>query len=468
MLLDDPGAGAVDDLEAALVGALHDVRADAVGADDDRRAVIDVVERVDGLDAEALEVVDDALVVDDLAEGMRRLAGGRGLLGLVDRLADAVAEPGPLARCGRPGPFPCRLDYRTRPLVGPLGRRRSIGVARRAGAGGSRAAMRRMIRSVASGVAARRSRPGGQLVGEAERGPDTDRDAAAGMRQLLAARPALERAGDADRHDRRTGAQGEDRHAVPRLLERAVAAARALGEHEQGVALVEDPLGQPVGLDVGGSSGRRRGRRRAGRCQPTIGQSNSSRLPSHCQRRPVRGMSVRAEDRDVEVGGVVGGDDHRSLARDRVERALDADAGQAGQDRRACPPAMPGIHGGDVLDDRRDRRRRLRRLLGVASCAARLGVADRPDDGRDGLLERVAVGRDDPGVVGDAQRGDGAGRVEVVAPAQGLQDRLGLRAVRDRGRAPRSGAGRAPRPRRRGRASGRRRAARPCRCRGRP
>ena len=82
MLLDDPGARAVDDLEAALLGALHDVRADAVGADDDRRAVVDVVERFDGLDAEILEVADHALVVDDLAEGMGRLAGGGASLAL--------------------------------------------------------------------------------------------------------------------------------------------------------------------------------------------------------------------------------------------------------------------------------------------------------------------------------------------------------------------------------------------------
>ena len=74
----------------------HDVGPDAVGADDDRGAVIDVVERLDRLDAEVLEVADDALVVDDLAEGMRRLAGGRRLLRLVDRLANAVAEPGAL------------------------------------------------------------------------------------------------------------------------------------------------------------------------------------------------------------------------------------------------------------------------------------------------------------------------------------------------------------------------------------
>src|SRR6185312_3009328 len=96
VLLDDPRAGAVDDLEATLLGPLHDVGADAVGADDDGCAVVDVVERLDGLDAEVQEVADDALVVDDLAEGMRRLAGGRRLLRLVDRLANAVAEAGAL------------------------------------------------------------------------------------------------------------------------------------------------------------------------------------------------------------------------------------------------------------------------------------------------------------------------------------------------------------------------------------
>ena len=72
LLLDDPGTRAVDDLEAALLGALHHVRADAVGADDDGGAVIDLVERIHGPDAEVLEVADDALVVDDLAQGVRR------------------------------------------------------------------------------------------------------------------------------------------------------------------------------------------------------------------------------------------------------------------------------------------------------------------------------------------------------------------------------------------------------------
>ena len=96
MLLDDPGAGAVDDLETARLGPLHHVRADAVGADDHRRTVVDVVECLDGLDAQLLEVADDPLVVDDLPEGMRGLSGGRRLLGLVDRLAHPVTEAGPL------------------------------------------------------------------------------------------------------------------------------------------------------------------------------------------------------------------------------------------------------------------------------------------------------------------------------------------------------------------------------------
>ena len=70
------------------------LRPDAVGANDHRRALADLVERVDGLDPLGLERGDDAFVVDDLAEGVRPLAGRRGFLGLVDGLAHAVAEPG--------------------------------------------------------------------------------------------------------------------------------------------------------------------------------------------------------------------------------------------------------------------------------------------------------------------------------------------------------------------------------------
>src|SRR5829696_3761935 len=94
VLLDHPGARAVDDLEPARVRTLHDIGSDAVGPDHDRGSVIDVVERLDRLDPEPLEIGDHALVVDDLAEGMGRLASGAGFLCLVDRLADAVAEAG--------------------------------------------------------------------------------------------------------------------------------------------------------------------------------------------------------------------------------------------------------------------------------------------------------------------------------------------------------------------------------------
>ncbi len=67
LFLDHPGAGAVDDLEAAGLGALEDLGLDAVRPDHDGRAVVDVVQRLDALDADLLEVADHALVVHDLA-----------------------------------------------------------------------------------------------------------------------------------------------------------------------------------------------------------------------------------------------------------------------------------------------------------------------------------------------------------------------------------------------------------------
>jgi hypothetical protein len=59
------------------------------------------------------------------------------------------------------------------------------------------------------------------------------------------------RAGDPDGHDRCTCAQGKQGDAVTGVLKGAIGASRALGEHEQDVALVEDPLGEPERLDVG-------------------------------------------------------------------------------------------------------------------------------------------------------------------------------------------------------------------------
>ena len=64
-----------------------------------------------------------------------------------------------------------------------------------------------------------------------------------------------------------------------------------------------------------------------------------------------------------------------------------------------------------------------RRRLGVGlGGAAGLGVADGVDDGVDRVLEAVAVGRDDPGVRRGAKRRDGAGRIELVAPPERLED----------------------------------------------
>ena len=158
------------------VGALHDVGADAVGADHDGGAVIDFVERVDGLDAERLEVADDALVVDDLAEGMRRLAGGRGLLGLVDRLAHPVAESGALRDPDffdhSHGPIIARGLRRAPPAYVAarrlVGRRRVRIAVRAALAGGRSPAMRRMMRS-SRGPWRPADRARRELVGEAER-----------------------------------------------------------------------------------------------------------------------------------------------------------------------------------------------------------------------------------------------------------------------------------------------------------
>ena len=57
--------------------------------------------------------------------------------------------------------------------------------------------------------------------------------------------------------------------------------------------------------------------------QPTMGQSNNSFLPSQWMRRPSFGISHAPRTTGVEVGGVVGGEDERSVARDLVDGALE-------------------------------------------------------------------------------------------------------------------------------------------------
>ena len=63
-----------------------------MGADHDRRSGVDLVEAVDRADALRLELLDDALVVDDLAQGVRLLALGGGHLRVVDGFSHAIAE----------------------------------------------------------------------------------------------------------------------------------------------------------------------------------------------------------------------------------------------------------------------------------------------------------------------------------------------------------------------------------------
>ena len=92
LLLDHPCARAIDDLEAAGLGTLHHLGSDAVCPDHDGGPMIDIVERLDGPDTQRFEVGDDPFVVDDLTERVRRLARCGRFLGLVDRLAHAIAE----------------------------------------------------------------------------------------------------------------------------------------------------------------------------------------------------------------------------------------------------------------------------------------------------------------------------------------------------------------------------------------
>ncbi len=74
LLLGHPAAGAVDDVEAPALRSVHDLRRHAVGADDDRCALLHVVELVDRDDALVAQLGVHALVVHDLAERVRGLA----------------------------------------------------------------------------------------------------------------------------------------------------------------------------------------------------------------------------------------------------------------------------------------------------------------------------------------------------------------------------------------------------------
>ena len=317
--------------------------------------------------------------------------------------------------------------------------------------------MRSMIMVVTRPLPVRRSVPSGSSSMRSERSPDADRDVAAGVRQLLALRPDAVRAGDPEGHDRGARPHGEDRHAVLRFLERAVGAARALGEHEQDVALVEDPLGQPERLDI----------RRA-----TIDRMDAAvgRGPAHD--RPVEqlllaqpvdppaelGHQPRAEHDGVQVRRVVGGEDERSLARDLVDGALDRDP--------ADSPAEDAAAGRQEGDERRDRaldgrRRGVGRGRGIGHAPAPLGsgsAALRASASRIALTTASTVSSKRlPSVemirASVAARSGATARVESSSSRRRRASRMavGFGSVGIQARAARSGDGPAPRPMPRGR-----------------
>ena len=130
----------------------------------------------------------------------------------------------------------------------------------------------------------------------------------------------LVRAGDADRHDRGAGAQGEHGDPVPGLLERAVGLRVPSGKTNRTwpssrirLASRKASTSAPSTVDrVDAAVAARASRRPASRTAPACPASGSAgRAP---------GMSHDADDRHVEVRGVVGGDDERALARDARRR----------------------------------------------------------------------------------------------------------------------------------------------------
>ena len=214
-------------------------------------------------------------------------------------------------------------------------------------------------------------------------------------------------------------------------------------------------LASRIGLDVGRRSDRPGGRRRGG---PSSRRSASRTAPS-CRATGSAGRasgmsyepSTTASRFEAWLAAMMTGPS-RGIASSAPSTRI---AGQPGQADRESPRASVAISGGECrrrvgVTGRLLTAARAGSVAGRGSRGAGLGVADRADDGRDGLLERVAVGRDDPGVrrrcaaarPRGSRRGGRAGAGPRGSPAP--PGRPG------RARAPRSGAGRAPRPRRRG------------------
>ena len=239
--------------------------------------------------------------------------------------------------------------------------------------------MRAMISLVASRLAVLRSVPARDDVarpGTARRRSIADPATRPRERRRVArtgpcrTRP---RAGSA----RRTGARaGPGR---PCLLEAAGRAPRALGEHHQHVALVEDPLGEPERLHVRGTAVDRVDRTGAGepaedRPLHHLALAEPVDAPAEPGREPA------AHDDAVRVREVVRGDDQRPVARDPVDRALDRDPGQAAHDRAGDERPEPDERG-DVV---RERARRAAGRSGTrrSRVTARVGARVAPSRAR--------------------------------------------------------------------------------------
>ena len=367
-----------------------------MGADDDRRAVVDVVEGVDGLDAEVLELAHDAVVVDDLAERVRRLAGGRGLLGLVDRLANAIAEAGALGDADF-------LDGSHASIIarGPVRPRRGRGSRplrrRPAGRGGSSSAMRRMMRSVARPLAGSRSVPGGSSSASRNGAPTrtVTRPPGCGSFWPRGQTPFEPADPDRARSGRRSAAR---------------ARRRRRGASWSAPSALRVPSGKTN--RTWPSSRIRWASRKASTSaaprstgwtpplraiQPTIGQSNSSFLPSQWIRRPSVGVShaprTTGSKFEAWLAAMITGP---SRGISSIAPSIRIRVMAAGEDPRAegHRPDERGQSRSSIGSGRPRRRRRpparSRALDGHRrASASRIAFVDRVD----GVLEAVAVGR---------------------------------------------------------------------------
>ena len=285
----------------------------------------------------------------------------------------------------------------------------------------------------------------GENVRQAERSADSDGHVAAGMGQLLTLRPHPGRARDGDRDDRCSCPHREHCDTVARLLERAVGAARAFRKDEQDLALVEDPLRETERLHVGGitidrvDAAVRRG--------PADDRPGEQLLLAEPMDPPAElGDDPRPDDDGIEVGRMVGGDDHRAFARDVGDRAFKPDPAHDPTEDPAEERQRRDVKGYRAFErlgrrGRSSRRRPGRELVDASG----LGVEDRRDDRRHGVLEHVPVGLDDPCVIGDPKRRDGPLGVQLVAETECRRGSPALRRPRDRGLAAPSAAVPAPR-----------------------